>query len=109
MAARITVVGGGSTHWTPRVLSDLRQYREPARRRGGPPRHRRLVSACDVPGGEHIATTRGIDLKRHCDDRSRRSAGRRAVRGERLLGGRIREHDPRHRDTGPLRGPPTCR
>ena len=103
MAARITVVGGGSTHWTPRVLSDCANTES---------LHDATVVLHDIDASslpamcrvaEHIATTRGIDLNGHRYDRYRRSAGRSPIRSERILGRRIREHGPRHRDTGPLR------
>ena len=81
----------------------LRQYREPPRRDGGPPRHRRLVSARDVPSGRAHSHHERDRSQRHCYDRYRRSAGGSPIRSECILGWRIREHGPRHRDTGPLR------
>lgn len=62
MAARITVVGGGSTHWTPRVLADCANTES---------LHDARVVLHDIDASslpamcrvaEHIATTRGIDL-----------------------------------------------
>jgi alpha-galactosidase len=62
VAARITVVGGGSTHWTPRVLSDCANTES---------LHDASVVLHDIDAsslpamcrvGEHIATTRSIGL-----------------------------------------------
>jgi alpha-galactosidase len=63
VSARITIVGGGSTHWTPRVLSDCANTES---------LHDAEVVLHDIDASslpamsrvaEHIATTRAIDLK----------------------------------------------
>ena len=106
MAAKITIVGGGSTHWTPVLLTDFSNTKslEDAEVVLYDIDASSLPAMCTV--GEHIATVPG--------DRAARSARRRtsaeALRGCRLrdhgaLGRGIREHGPRHRVAGSLRDP----
>ena len=64
VAPRITIVGGGSTHWTPRLLTRLRQHRRPSPRPRWPSTtSTRRRSRAMLAVGKHIAAGRGIGLQ----------------------------------------------
>ena len=106
---RVTIVGGGSTHWTPRLLVDFANTEA---------LQDTAVTLMDVdPGslplmaevGAHIAKVRGIGLSVRTTTDLGRCPGRRRRGDHRPIGGGLRQHAPRSGDPGPLWHPPAGR
>ena len=109
MGAKITLVGGGSTHWTPKLTVDFANT--PALTDA------ELVLYDLDPDSlppalkvvEHVAERRGIPLTARATTDIDDAVERSRIRHRHLLGRWVRQHAPRHRDPDPLRDTPDRR
>jgi len=109
MGANITVVGGGSYHWAPRLLADFANT--PSLSDAHVVLHdldaERMALMQDL--GEQIAERRGIDLRVESQGDRRKALSGADFVITRVLGRWVRLDATRHRDPAALRHPPADR